>query len=232
MLLEWFILTHIIAVVCCSILFGQTYTCYTHLYATISTITSLTIYTRLVFQLYHINFVSYLLCPLRFDIIVNRQFCLQLFQCRILIINTGYSLKNHPINRQSRSCSTVLSVFYDSITRPSKWKKITTLLRLLLFFLLFTENYLFLYVIGLNLNSNNRKKRKTKYSEFFDFYFGHTLNSAKYCWNSCVQYSQSLNIIKLFWMQFKFCMHHSPTTNTFHTHFSYSPLGHPETIKV
>jgi len=120
MLLEWFILTHIIAVVCCSILFGQTYTCYIHLYATISTITSLTIYTRLVFQLYHINFVSYLLCPLRFDIIVNRQFCLQLFQCRILIINTGYSLKNHPINRQSRSCSTVLSVFYDSITRPSK----------------------------------------------------------------------------------------------------------------
>lgn len=73
-------------------------------YTSASTIISLTIYTRLVFQLYHINFVSYLLCPLRFDIIVNRQFCLQLFQCRILIINTGYSLKNHPINRQSRSC--------------------------------------------------------------------------------------------------------------------------------
>jgi len=79
MLLEWFILTHIIVLACCSIRFGQTYICYIHLYATISTIISLTIYTRLVFQLYHINFVSYLLCPLRFDIIVNRQFCLQLF---------------------------------------------------------------------------------------------------------------------------------------------------------
>lgn len=63
MLSEWFILTLIIAVACCSILFGQTYTCYIQLYATISTIISLTIYTRLVFQLYHINFVSYLSCP-------------------------------------------------------------------------------------------------------------------------------------------------------------------------
>lgn len=111
-------------------------------------------------------------------------------------------------------------------------KKITTLPRLLLFFLLFTENYLFLYVIGLNLNSNDRKKRKTKYSEFFDFYIGRTLYSAKDRWNPSAQYSQFLNIIKLFWMQFKFCIHHSPTTNTFHTHFSYSPSGHPETIKV
>jgi len=93
------------------------------LYTSASTIISLTIYTWLVFQLYHINFVSYLLYPLRFDIIVNRQFCLKLFQCCILIINMGYSLKNHPINRQSRSCSTVLSVFYDSITRPPRWKK-------------------------------------------------------------------------------------------------------------
>jgi len=145
MLLEWFIPTHIITVACCSILFGQTYTCYIHLYPTISTIISLTIYTRLVFQLYHINFVSYLLCPLRFDIIVNRQFCLQLFQCRILIINTGYSLKNHPINRQSRSCSTVMSVFYDSITRPSKWKKITTLPRLLFFFFYYSLKIIYFY---------------------------------------------------------------------------------------
>lgn len=59
------------------------------LYTYASTI-SLTIYTRLVLKLYHINFVSYLLYPLRFHIIVNRQFCLQLFQCYILIINTGY----------------------------------------------------------------------------------------------------------------------------------------------
>jgi hypothetical protein len=59
------------------------------LYTYASTI-SLTIYTRLVLKLYRINFVSYLLYPLRFDIIVNRQFCLQLFQCYILIINMGY----------------------------------------------------------------------------------------------------------------------------------------------
>jgi len=59
------------------------------LYTYASTL-SLTIYTRLVLKLYRINFVSYLLYPLRFDIIVNRQFCLQLFQRYILIINTGY----------------------------------------------------------------------------------------------------------------------------------------------
>jgi len=103
-----------------------------YIYISTSAIIFLTVYTWLVFQLYRINFVSYLLCLLHFDIIVNRQFCLQLFQCCIPIMNTGYSLKNHPINRQSRSCSTEFSavLWFMTLLHGNHDKKVTTLSRL------------------------------------------------------------------------------------------------------